>query len=547
MTAQASTSQHAYAGGILQALASTDHKSLGRRLIVTAFTFFFAGGILALLMRTELAQPGLQVVDTNTYNELFSMHGSTMIYLFVTPIALSLGVYLVPLQIGAPGLSGPRVALFAYWLILGGGLVMYGGFLTSSGAGRAGWTAFDPLSNSGNTPGSGMDLWIAGVTLATAGSFLLAACVLATILRRRAPGMSMLRLPVFSWTMVVTSLMTVASFPVLVVAMILLFIQRHAGGVFDGPGGPIAYQNLFWFYGHPVVYVMFFPFVGCVAEVVSAFSGKRFFGYRPMVLSLLAFTALSMSVWAHHMFTTGQVTNKYFALTSTALVVPAGIEYFDLIATMWGRRIRLAVPMLFALGFVVQFLIGGLTGVFTGSPPLDYHVHQSYFIVAHFHYTLFAGSTFGLFAGLYYWFPKVKGVVLGERLGRAHFWAMVVGTNLTFFPMFFLGWDGMVRRVADYPAIADFSTLNLLATIGAFAIAGSVLIFVLNVSLSLRRPRTAPDNPWGAATLEWFTSSPPPLYNFSELPPIRSHAPLFDLARREETVGGATTSASEQA
>jgi cytochrome c oxidase subunit I len=536
------TSRELHAGGILQAIASTDHKSLGRRLAVTAFGFFFAGGVLALLMRSELAAPGLQVVSTNTYNELFTMHGSTMIYLFVTPIALALGIYLVPLQIGAPGLSGPRVALFAYWLYLGGGLVMYGGFLTSSGAGRSGWTAFDPLSNSINTPGSGMDLWIAGVTLATTGSFLLAACVLATILRRRAPGMTMLRIPVFSWTATVTSLMIVTAFPVLVVAMILLYIQRHAGGIFDGPGGPIAYQNLFWFYGHPVVYVMFFPFVGCVAEVVSAFSGKRFFGYRPMVLSLLVFTALSMSVWAHHMFTTGQVTNRYFSLTSTALVVPAGIEYFDLIATMWGGRIRLKTPMLFALGFILQFLIGGLTGVFVGSPPLDYHVHQSYFIVAHFHYTLFAGSVFGLFAGLYYWFPKAKGVVLGERLGRTHFWTTVVGANLTFFPMFFLGWDGMVRRVADYPASTELRALNLLATIGAFVIGLSVLIFLLNVVLSLRRGGTHPDNPWLSPTLEWYTSSPPPAHNFSKLPPIRSYAPLFDLG--EDYESGPITSVS---
>lgn len=516
----------------LSLLAGTDHKSLGLRIAVTAFVFFLAGGVLALLMRSNLASPTSQVVTPNTYNELFTMHGSTMIYLFVTPLALALGIYLVPLQIGASDIAGSRLALLSYWLYLGGGLTMYLGFFTSSGPGRAGWTAFDPLSNSANTPGSGMDLWIVGVTLATAGSFLLAACILATVVRRRAPQMTMLRMPVFSWTMLVTALMTVTSFPVLCLAMVLLFIERHLGGVFDSPGGPIAYQNLFWFYGHPVVYVMFFPFVGAVAEVVAVFSGKRFFGYRPVVLSLLAFTALSMSVWAHHMFATAQVANQYFSLTSTALVVPAGVEYFDLIATMWGGRIRLTAPMLFALGFILQFLIGGLSGIFIGSPPLDYHVHNSYFIVAHFHYTLFAGSVFALFAGVYYWFPKVTGVMLREGLGKAHFLLLMIGTSVTFIPMFFLGWEGLPRRVATYPP--NFQALNIIASSGAIVIAVAIAVFLANVAASLYRRVPAGDNPWEGHTLEWLTTSPPPRHNFTApLPTISSYAPLLDLKTAE--------------
>ncbi len=512
--------------GVLGWIAGTDHKRTAARVALTAFGFFIVSGTLALLMRAELAEPGLQLLSRDAYNQLFTIHGSGMIYLVMTPIALALGVYFVPLQVGAAELAAPRLALGGFWLLLGGGTTMYAGFLSDQGAAKAGWTAFPPLSGEQATPGTGMDMWVIGVMLAAAGSFLLAACVLTTIVRLRAPGMTMLRLPVFTWTMLVTTLMVVVAFPVLVVAMALLFADRHLGGVFDGAGGPIAYQNLFWFYGHPVVYVMFFPFVGAVSEVVATFSRRRFFGYRPLVFSLLAFAGLSMSVWAHHMFATGQVTNQYFALTSTALIVPAGIEYFDLIATMAGGSILLRTPMLFALGFILQFLIGGVSGVMVASPPLDYHVHDSFFIVAHFHYTLFAGSLFGLFAGVYYWFPKVTGAMLREGLGKLHFAVLVVGTNLTFFPMFLLGYEGMPRRVADYAP--RFQDLNVVATVGAFVIALAICIFIANLVVSLRSRVPAGDDPWEGQTLEWATSSPPPPLNFTALPPIRSHAPLLD-------------------
>jgi cytochrome c oxidase subunit 1 len=512
---------------------STDHKRVGVRIALTAAAFFAAGGVMAMLMRAELAQPGLQVVSTGTYNVLFTMHGSTMIYLVITPFALALGVYLVPLQVGAREIAGPRWALAGWWLYVLGGLIMYAGFLTRNGAAAATWVAFDPLSDAVNSPGEGMDFWILGVALATAGELVLGVCILRTVLRGRAPGMTMLRIPVFSWAMTVTSLMVIAAFPVLIVAMALLWYDRQFGGIFDGPDGPVAYQHLFWFYGHPVVYVMFFPYVGTVAECVATFSGRRFFGYSAMVASLLLFTSLSMSVWAHHMFTIQGVTVKYFSLTSIALVVPAGIEYFDMIGTLWAGVVRLTSAMLFALGFLVQFLIGGLTGIWVGSTVLDYHVNNTYFVVAHFHYTLFGGSFFGLMAAVYFWWPKVTGVLLREGLGRLHFALSVLGANLTFFPMFFLGRDGMTRRIADYPADAGWSTLNALSSAGAACIALSLLVFAVNVVVSLRRPVPAGDDPWGAHTLEWATRSPPPPGNFADpLPPIRSYTPLLDL--REE-------------
>ncbi|MGH2975276.1 MAG: cytochrome c oxidase subunit I [Solirubrobacterales bacterium] len=511
-------------------LASTDHKRTAAKVGVASLFFFGLSGLLALFMRAELAQPGLQFVSDRTYDELFTMHGSGMIYLFLTPAALGLGLYFVPLQVGAAEIAAPRLALGGFWLYLCGGLAMYSGFLTDSGAGNDTWTATIPLSNSSGSPGVGMDLWVIGVGLATLGSLLIALTILVTIVRLRAPGMTMLRLPVFSWTMLVTTFMVVGSFPVLIVAMGLLLAERHIGGVFAGATGAVAYQHLFWFYGHPVVYVMFFPFVGAVAEVVATFSRKRFFGYRALVASLLVFTALSMAVWGHHMFVTGAVQNQYFSLTSHLLAVPAGIEYFDLIATMIGGAILLRTPMLFALGFICQFLIGGLTGIVVASPPLDYHVNGSFFIVAHFHYTLFAGSLFGLLAGVHYWFPKVSGAMLREGLGKLSFWLLAIGANATFFPMFFLGFDGMPRRVPDYaPRLGD---LNLLSSIGAGLIALGVLVFLANLWVSLRHRVPAGDDPWGSQTLEWATSSPPPRHNFDSLPRIASYAPLLD--RREE-------------
>jgi cytochrome c oxidase subunit 1 len=516
-------------------LTSTDHKHVGLLTGAAAFGFFGLAGLLALLMRTELAQPGLQVLQDETYNQVFTIHGSTMFYLFASPMAMAFGLYLVPLQIGASQIMWPRVALLGLWLLLGAGALMYGGFLTQGGAGKAGWFAFDPLSDDVGTPGTGQDLWTLAVLLAGLSGILQAACILATIVRRRTPQMTMLRMPVFTWAMLVSTLMVITAYPALELAMGLLYIDRTTGAdVYDGAVGPIVYQHLFWFFGHPVVYIVFFPFLGAIAEAIATSCGKRFFGYPFMVGSLLVFAALSMAVWGHHMFTTSAVQNRYFALTTTAILVVAGIEYFDSLGTMWRAKIRFRTSMLMSLGFLGVFLIGGTTGIFVASPPLDYHVHDTYFVVAHFHYTLFGGTVFGMFAGIYHWFPKVTGRVLDERLGKVHFALMLPGALLAFIPMFFLGHEGMTRRIANYPDNPGWGTLNLLATIGAFVILASILVFVVNVVRTLRGGVDAGDDPWDGQTLEWATTSPPPPHNFDALPPVRSYAPLLDLKQERE-------------
>jgi cytochrome c oxidase subunit 1 len=522
--------------GWFGAITSTDHKRIGLHLGVASLAFFLIGGVFALLMRAQLAQPNGRLVSDNTYSELFTMHGSTMIFLFVTPMAIAMAMYLVPLQVGAVAVAGPRTALTGFWIWLAGGLTMQSGWLTADGAGRDGWFAYYPLSDSSNTPGVGQDLWTLGVILAAAGVTVMAACVLATIARRRAPGMALLRMPVFTWTALVTVLMVVGAFPVLIIAMVLLYIQRTTGAnIYTGFSGAIDYQDLFWFFGHPVVYVMFFPYLGAAAEAIAVGAHRRWFGYRAFVVSVMAFAALSMSVWAHHMFTTGGVTNQYFAFTSTALVIPAGIEYFDMVGTLAGGAIVLRCSMLFALTFFVQFLIGGLSGIFVASPVLDYQANSSYFVIAHFHYTLFAGSVFGFFAGVYHWFPKLTGALLRERLGKLQLVLMIVGTNMTFFPMFILGADGMPRRISRYAQHPGWATLNRIETAGSGIIAVGVLVFLVNVWVSLRRRELAGDDPWRGHTLEWATTSPPPPLNFERpLPPIRSYAPLLDLRHEAE-------------
>jgi cytochrome c oxidase subunit 1 len=498
---------------------------------------FLVEGALALTMRAQLAQPDEHLLDTAQYNQLFTIHGSGMIYLVVTPVAIGLGVYLVPLQLGLPVIAAPRVTLFGYWLYAFGALAMMSGFLTSEGAASTGWFAYPPLSDSVYSPGYGMDLWILGTFCAAIGMMLQSGTVLWTILRMRPPRMTLLRIPVFSWSMVASCLMVVMAFPSLLAALGLMAIGRVYPEVFHHNVWVIGYQHLFWFYGHPVVYVMFFPFVGIVSEVIATFAGRKYFGYKLTVLSLLVFAALSMSVWGHHMFATGQAADKYYSLTSTALSVPAGIEYFGLLGTLIGGRLRYPTPMLFAITFLPQFLVGGLTGIMLGSPALDRHVTDSYFVVAHFHYTLMAGSVFGLFAGLYYWFPKMTGVMYNERLGRIQYVLMVIGTNMAFLPMFWSGYEGMPRRVTTYPASAGFSTPNLISSIGAFILGLSMFVLIGNFFLSLSLRRTAPADPWQGTTLEWASASPPPRFNFDAdhpLPPITSYAPLLDARERRQ-------------
>jgi cytochrome c oxidase subunit 1 len=521
--------------GFIGGLTSTDHKRIGANLFIASFVFFLGGGVMALLMRAQLAQPNVGFLANDTYNELFTMHGSTMIYLFVTPMALALGLYLVPLQIGAAGLSAPRLSLVGFWTWLCGGLVMQSGWFAAGGAGSDGWFDFAPLNNATFTPGTGQTMWNIGVILAAVGLIAIAWSLVLTTTRKRAPGMSMLRCSMFTWTELVSALMVIGAFPVLVLAMALVLVDRSGGHVFSGYWGAINYQNLFWFFGHPVVYVMFFPYLGAAAEVVAVNSRKKWFGYSAFILAIPAFAALSMAVWAHHMFTTGGVTNEYFAFTSTMLVVPAGIEYFDFIATMIGGSIVLRTSMLFAVFFFIQFLIGGTSGIFIGSPPLDYHAEDSYIIVGHFHYTLFAGSVFGFFAGVYHWFPKVTGARLREGIGKIHLVILLIGTNMTFAPMFFLGQDGMPRRIARYPQEPSWGTLNLVESIGAGIIALGILVFLINVFVSLRVREGAGDDPWQGHSLEWWTPSPPPRHNFERpLPPIRSYSPLLDLRLEAE-------------
>ncbi len=529
-------------GGWLGWVTSTDHKRIGLLTIGTSLVLFVLVGILALIMRAQLAQPEQDLVGVDTYNQLFTIHGSGMIYMVLTPFAIGMGVYLVPLQIGAPGIAMPRLTLLGYWLYVFGAIVMLAGFATPNGAHADGWFSYPPMADSVHSPSVGSDLWIVGVFLATTGSIVMGWAVLWTVLRKRTQGMTMLRLPVFSWSMVVTCLMVIGAFPALLAALVVLAVGRADPSLFVSNVWNIGYQHLFWFYGHPVVYVMFFPYLAAVAEVLAVFSGRRFFGYRGTVLSLLVFAALSMSVWGHHMFATGQAANDYYSLTSIVLLVPAGVEYFGMLGTILGGRLRFRPPMLFALAFIPQFLIGGLTGIMVGTPVIDYHVTDSYFIVAHLHYVLFAGSAFGLFAAIYFWFPKVSGVMLSERGGRLHFWLLVLGTNLTFLPMFALGYEGMPRRVWTYAAFDGFGLFNLLSSIGAAFLAAATVVFIVNVLWTLRqrehgRAEPAPDDPWGAHTLEWATTSPPPRHNFTPehpIPPITSFAPLLDLRRRRQ-------------
>jgi cytochrome c oxidase subunit 1 len=524
--------------GVLGWLTSTDHKRIGLLTLGTATVLLLVIGALALTIRAQLARPEQQLLSNDTYNQFFTMHGSGMIYLVMTPYAIGLGLYLVPLQIGAPNVAAPRTTLAGYWMYVLGAVTMLSGFATSTGAADHGWYAYPPLAGTRYTPGPGVDLWIVGVALAGTGMLLIAAAVLWTALLKRAPGMTMLRMPVFSWSTVATNLMVIGAFPSLLVAMGILGLGRLNADLFTQNTWNIGYQHVFWFFGHPVVYVMFFPFVGAIADVLATFADRPFFGYRITVLALLAFAALSMSVWGHHMFTTGQAENDYYSLTSILLLIPAGLEYFGLVATVVGGRLRFPTPMLFALAFIPQFLIGGLTGVMTGTPAVDYTIHDTYFIVAHWHYTLAAGSLFGLFAAFYFWFPKATGILMSEPLGRTHFWLYVVGTNLTFFPMFILGLKGMPRRIPTYIPEDGFSAMNLLATAGAALLGIGTLVFLYDVVVSVVRRRPAPPDPWGGQNLEWATSSPPPPLNFSErypIPPIRSHTPLLDLRREQST------------
>jgi cytochrome c oxidase subunit I len=522
------------ARGLLAVITTTDHKRIGLAYMLTGFAFFIIGGALAGLIRIELLSPGVNVVGESRYNELFTMHGSIMVFLFLGPFAFGLANYFIPLQIGAGDVAFPRVNALSYWFYLFGGITMVSGFLTPDGAADFGWTGYVPLSSIIRTPGMGADLWIIALVLTGLSGVLTGVNIIATVITMRAPGMRMFRLPIFCWNMLVTSVLVLMAFPILTAAAIMLFADRHFGAhIYDvaNGGSAVLWQHLFWFFGHPEVYILVLPFFGIITEVLPVFSWRPVFGYAALVFATIAIAILSMSVWAHHMFATGAVLLPFFTGFSMLIAVPTGVKFFNWIGTMWGGRITFPTPMLFAVGFLFTFLIGGVTGVMLASAPIDFHVTDSYFVVAHMHYVMFGGSAFALFAGIYYWFPKITGRVLSEGLGKIHFWMTLVGFHLTFFVQHILGLEGMPRRVASYRAEDGFTTLNQVSSIGSFLLAASTLPFLWNVWSTLRRRagRDAGDDPWGGHTLEWATTSPPPSHNFEKpLPPIRSNRPVWD-------------------
>ena len=521
---------------VLDYLTTTDHKKIAHLYFITTIAFFCFGGLLALGIRLELAAPGMQFMHQEVFNQLFTMHGTIMLLMFATPLFAGFANAILPLQIGAPDMSFPRLNMLAYWLYLFGSLIACGGFLTPGGAASFGWFAYAPLSDAIHSPGVGGDLWLMGLYLLGLSSILGAVNFVTTIVTMRAPGMTMFRMPIFTWNILVTSIMVLVVFPVLSAGLLVLEADRRLGThIFDAAhGGPILWQHLFWFFGHPEVYVIALPFFGIITEVIAVFSRKPVFGYVGLVLATLAIGALSMSVWAHHMFVTGAVSLPFFSFMTFLIAVPTGVKYFNWIGTMWGGSISLDTPMLWAIGFLVTVLFGGLTGVILASPPLDFNVSDTYFVVAHFHYTVFGTVVFAMFAGLYFWWPKITGRMLHETWGKIHFFTLFIGFHTTFLVQHWLGVEGMQRRIADYGSWEGFTLLNQISTFGAFVLGISFLPFFWNVWISRKSPKVTVDDPWGwGRSMEWATSCPPPRHNFTKLPRIRSPYPAFDAKHPE--------------
>ncbi|WP_425566201.1 cytochrome c oxidase subunit I [Sporichthya brevicatena] len=522
---------------IIDWATTTDHKKIGVLYVLTSFTFFILGGIMALVMRAELARPGNQVVSNEHFNQLFTMHGTVMLLMFATPLFVGFANLIMPLQIGSPDVAFPRLNMFSYWLFSIGSTIAMLGFITPGGAADFGWFAYTPLSDNVHSPSVGADLWIMGLALSGFGTILGAVNFITTIICMRAPGMTMFRMPIFTWNILVTSVLVLIAFPVLAAALLVLESDRQFGThVFESAnGGALLWQHLFWFFGHPEVYIIALPFFGIITEILPVFSRKPIFGYKGLVFATLAIAALSVTVWAHHMYVTGGVLLPFFAFMTFLIAVPTGVKFFNWVGTMWRGAISFDSPMLWAVGFLVTFLFGGLTGVILAVPPLDFQLSDSYFVVAHFHYVVFGTVVFAMFAGFYYWWPKMTGRMLDERLAKVHFWTLFVGFHTTFLVQHWLGAEGMARRYVDYKASEGFTTLNMVSSVGAFLLGMSTLPFILNVILTHRKPKPVlPDDPWGyGRSLEWATSCPPPRHNFSSMPRIRSESPAFDLHHPE--------------
>jgi len=513
-------------------ITSTDHKTIGYLYLITSFAWFLIGGILALALRAELARPGMQFLSNEQYNQIFTMHGTIMLLMFATPLFVGFANVIMPLQIGAADVAFPRLNMLSYWLYLFGSLMAFGGFLSPGGAASFGWTVYAPLSNATYSPGIGSDLWLVGLAISGVGTILGGVNFITTIFTMRAPGMTMFRMSIFSWNVLLTAILVLLAFPPLAAALLGLEADRLYGTNLFNPenGGVMLFQHLFWFFGHPEVYILALPFFGIVTEILPVFSRKPIFGYKGLIAATIAIAALSVSVWAHHMFASGQVLLPFFSFMTFLIGVPTGVKFFNWIGTMWRGHVTFETPMLWVMGFLVTFLFGGITGIILASPPLDFAVSASYFVVAHFHYVLFGTVVFAMFAGFYFWWPKFTGRMLNETLGKIHFWTLFVGFHLTFLIQHWLGIKGFPRRYADYLATDGFTFMNTVSTIGSFLLALSMIPFAINIWITRNAPLVQVDDPWGyGSSLEWATSCPPPRHNFLTMPRISSERPAFDL------------------